>query len=62
MLVQKLVEKWEKPWFSNAPVLGKTVFGTSDLVFVSRTNLNVRFHYIFNKEQTDDSVVELIHI
>ena len=46
----------------NAPVLGKTVFAPSDLVFGVGTNLKVRFHYIFNKEQTDNSVVELIQI
>ena len=52
----------EKTRISNAPVFGKTVFAVSDFVFGVRTKVNICFHFIFNKEQNDDSVVELIHI
>ena len=52
----------EKTRNSNDPVFGKTVFDVSDLVFGVWTIANICFHFIFNKEQNDNSVVELIHI
>ena len=50
----------EKTWIWNAPVFGKTVFAVSELVFGVRTKVNMCFHYIFNKKQNDNHVVELI--
>ena len=52
----------EKKWISNAPVFGKTVFAVSELVFGVRTKANICFHYIFNKEQNDGSVVAVIRL
>ena len=52
----------EKTWIWNAPVFGKTVFGVSDLVVGLSLHVNIRFHSIFNKEQNDGSVIELIHL
>ena len=55
-------QKRKKTWIWNAPVFGKTVFAVSDLVFGVRTKANICFHYIFNKEQNDDSVVAVIRL
>ena len=62
MRVQKLGQKWKKTSNWNAAVFRKTVFCHSDLVFGVRTKANICFHYIFNKEQNDGSVVAVIRL
>ena len=58
----KIRSETQKTRIWNAPVFGKAAFGVSDLVFGLRSKVNTCFHSIFNKEQNDDSVVELIHL
>ena len=52
----------KKKRISNAPVFRKAVFRLSDLVFGVYSNDNICFHYIFNKEQNDGSVVAVIRL
>ena len=58
----KIRSETQKTRIWNAPVFGKAAFGVSDLVFGLRSKVNTCFHSIFNKEQNDGSVVELMHI
>ena len=58
----KIRSETEKTWNLNAAVFRKTVFCHSDLVFGVRTKANIRFYSIFNKEQNDGTVVEVIRL